>query len=101
VSDQDYVTLLRAELDQGEAEVIALARQERAEIVLLDEKEARRLAGRLSMRVLGTVGVLIWAKRQGKITDLGAALEDLQDRGGFRLGRALCLEALRQVGESD
>lgn len=101
VSDRDYVTLLRAELDEGEAEAIALARQEQATTVLLDEKEARRVAGRLKMRALGTIGVLIWARRKGKIADLGAALENLQDRGGFRIERALYLEALRQVGEGD
>ena len=56
VRDQVYVRFLCTELDTGEAEAIVLARQEQADVVLLDEKEARRVARRLEMRVLGTVG---------------------------------------------
>jgi len=40
VKDQDYVKLLCAELDTGEAEAIVLARQEAADAVVMDEKEA-------------------------------------------------------------
>lgn len=101
VEDQDYVRLLCTDLDRGEAEAIVLARQEQADVVLLDEKEARRTALRLGMHVLGTVGLLIWARRHGLIPSLSAQLEALQEQGGFRLSRELCLEALRQVGEAN
>jgi predicted nucleic acid-binding protein len=99
VEDRDYVRLLAAEIDEGEAEVIGLARQEGADVVLLDEKESRRMGGRLGLRVLGTVGLLVWAKRKGLIASLDAQLKVLQEQGGFRLSRELCLEALAQVGE--
>lgn len=79
--------------------MIGLARQEGADVVLLDEKESRRMAGRLGLRVLGTVGLLVWAKRNGLIASLDAQLKVLQEQGGFRLSRELCLEALAQVGE--
>lgn len=36
-------------LDEGEAEVIALGHEQRADVVLLDEKEARRIARRLGL----------------------------------------------------
>ena len=101
VRDTDYVRLLCTELDLGEAQAIALARQERAEVVLLDEKEARRVARRLGMRVLGTVGLLIWARREGLIPNLREFLQVLQERGGFRLSREIYLTALRQVGEGE
>ena len=99
VKDRDYVRLLRAELDAGEAEAIALARENRAEVILLDEKEARRAARRLGMRVLGTVGLLIWAKREGLIPNLRELLQTLQEQGGFRLSQEICTAALRDVGE--
>lgn len=99
VEDQDYVRFLAIELDEGEAEAIVLARQEGADVVLLDEKEARRVAGHLGLHVLGTVGLLIWARRQGLISSLGTQLKALQEQGGFRLSQELCLEALRQVDE--
>ena len=99
VEDQDYVRFLSTELDAGEAETIVLARQEQADVILIDEKEARRAARRLGMHVLGTVGLLIWARRQGLISSLSMQLEALQEEGGFRLSQELCAEALRQVGK--
>jgi len=42
VADQAFVGLLQGQLDAGEAEAIALARQEGDAIVLLDEKDAHR-----------------------------------------------------------
>ena len=100
VEDQDHVRLLCAELDIGEAEAIVLARQEQADVVLLDEKEARRVVRRLGMHVLGTVGLLIWARREGLVPSLREQLQALQEEGGFRLGQELCLAALCQVGEA-
>ncbi len=101
VEDQDYVRLLSTELDAGEAEAIVLTRQEQVDVILLDEKEARRVARRLGMRVLGTVGLLIWARQHGLITSLSTQLKALQQEGGFRLSEDLYLEALRRVGEVD
>jgi uncharacterized protein len=99
VADITLVFTLRASLDKGEAEVIALAREIEADILLLDEKSARNIARRFNYSVLGTVGVLIWAKRQGLIQSLAADLEALQQKGGFRLGKNIYHSALSQVGE--
>ncbi len=93
--------LLSTELDAGEAEAIALARQEQADVVLLDEKEARRVARRLGMRVLRTVGLLIWARKQGLIPNLREALQVLQEQGGFRLSQEIYRAALREVSEAE
>lgn len=101
VRDRDYVQLLCAALDTGEAEAIALARQEQADVVLLDEKEARQVARRLGMRVLGTVGLLIWARQQELIPSLREELQALQEQGGFWLGRETYLAALREGGEAE
>ena len=99
VEDKDCVTLLRRELDEGEAEAIALCREREIEVILLDEKDARRGARRLGLAVLGTVGVLIWAKRVGLITSLREQLDVLQTQGKFRLSQSVCEEALRTVRE--
>ncbi len=99
VKDQNIVSLLRTELDEGEAEAIALGHEQQAEVVLLDEKDARRAARRLGLAVLGTVGVLIWAKRAGLIASLRDQLDVLQTQGKFRLSAAVYEKALRVVGE--
>ena len=88
VQDENLVSLLRMELDEGEAEAI-----------LLDEKDARRAARRLGLAVLGTVGVLIWARRAGFIGSLREQLRALQTQGGFRLSQSVYEEALRAVAE--
>jgi len=66
--------VLLAHLDRGEAEVIALAQERQADLVLLDEKEAREFAERLGLRVLGTLGLLVWAKREGLVAVVGSSL---------------------------
>lgn len=100
VQDRSFVTLLRAELDEGEAEAIALCRDQLTETVLLDEKDARRVARRLGLTVLGTVGVLIWAKRVGILANLHEQLDALQQQGGFRLSHSVIQAALSAVGEA-
>ncbi len=99
VRDRDLVVLLLESLDEGEAEAIALSREIGTPLVLLDEKDARRVARRLGLRVLGTVGLLIWAKREGLIIHLKEELDRLRREGGFRLSQEVYEEALREVHE--
>ena len=98
-SDQHLVSLLQTELDEGEAETIALSLQERPQGVLLDEKDARAVARRLRLPVLGTVGILMWAKRAALLASLKEELDALQGRGQFRLSEAVYCRALREAGE--
>jgi len=99
VVDRKLVSLLRMELDQGEAEAIVLAKELGADLVLLDEKAARILAKRLELPVLGTVGILVWAKRAGLIGSLKEQLDILQKEGRFRISLDVYDEALRAGGE--
>lgn len=55
-------------LDAGEAAAIALAKEIRADMVLLDEKEARHVAVGLNLRISGTIGVLEAAAELGLIS---------------------------------
>jgi hypothetical protein len=95
----EIVQLLQTELEEGEKEAIALAHEVGAEVVLLDERDARQAAKRLNLRVLGTIGVLIWAKRTGEITSLRRALDALQTQAKFRISQRLYEWALGEVGE--
>ena len=99
VKNESLVHLLRIELDEGEAEAIALCLEQHTNEILLDEKDARRVARRTGLSVLGTVGILIWAKRAGLITNLQEQLDMLQKEGQFRLSQSVYKEALRTVGE--
>jgi hypothetical protein len=99
VTTLEIVQLLQPELDEGETEAIALAHQTGAEVVLLDERDARRAAKRLGLHVLGTIGLLIWAKRTGNITSLRDALNALGSQANFRFSQQLYEQALHAVGE--
>lgn len=66
---------------------------------MLDEKKARQVARRMALPILGTLGILIRAKRQGVIVNLQEQLDALRTAAKFRLSQQVYDEALRQVGE--
>lgn len=97
LEDPDRSALL-ADLDRGEAEVIALAQERRARLAVLDERLGRRYARRLGLPVTGTLDLLLRAKEEGLIPALRPIVESLQE-GGIYLGPRLVGEALRLAGE--
>jgi len=79
--------------------VIALGLEIGADLLLLDEKIARSVAVRVQFQVLGTIGLLIWGKKQGLFPSLANELSLLRQEGGFRLSKIVYEYALKQVGE--
>lgn len=98
VTNRNLVKLLSAEVDRGEAEAIALALEQGASLVLLDDSDAREKARVYQLKITGLVGILLRAKRSGKITSLSETLEALRSTG-FWLGAGLIDELLREAGE--
>jgi predicted nucleic acid-binding protein len=64
-------------LDSGERDAIALALEIRAELVLIDERDARSVAEFCGLAVAGTLRVLASAARQN-LVDLDAAFQLLR-----------------------
>jgi uncharacterized protein len=91
------VSALKMLLDDGEAEAIALA-SEGGYKIILDDRQARLVAKNLGVTVVGTIGILLQAKRSGIISSLKPLLEDLE-LNGFYLSSELKEEALRLAGE--
>lgn len=76
--------LLIAELDPGEAAVIALARSVAPCLAVIDEKRGRRIAHQVyGLPVKGTAGLLVEAHRLGLLDDVRATLLDLKRVGYF------------------
>lgn len=98
VSDQALLAALLTQLDPGESEVLALALERGSSTVLLDEKKARRLAHQLGLRTVGTVGLLLLAKRAGHIPLIRPVMDALVG-ADFRISEALYTEAVRLAGE--
>lgn len=99
-TDRARVNQLRAELDPGEAEAIALAVERNATRLLIDERLGRAVAMRLGLQVTGVLGVLVAAKRNNLIQEVKPLLDTLIDRAGFWVDEELKVEVLRAVGES-
>lgn len=90
---------LLPDLGEGEVEVIVQAMQENIVDVCLDDQDARRIARRVGLQPIGTVGLLIAAKKRGLIPSLRAELDKLR-AFGFWASERLVEQALREAGES-
>ncbi len=92
------VTLLRHDIDHGEAEAIALSLERKASLILLDDSEAREKARLYHLPITGTVGLLLRAYREGLLNSLTDTLDELE-ASGFRLGTKLKERLLKEVAE--
>ncbi len=67
---------------------------------MIDEKDARMIAEKYRLHSLGTIGILIWAKKCGKLNNLKLELNQLISKGDFRISSEVYKLALKKVGES-
>ena len=84
-------------IDPGETSALALALEHSAS-VLMDDKAGRSVARQLGVSVIGTVGVLVLAKRRGLLSRLHPLLESPMASGYFLTPNQVN-EALRLAGE--
>jgi predicted nucleic acid-binding protein len=82
-------------LGAGESAVLALARCENA-TAILDDAEARACARTLGVPLMGTLGVILRAKIEGRIPSAGAVVTALRT-AGFWLDRVVARDALRRA----
>ncbi|MEH1807563.1 DUF3368 domain-containing protein [Nostoc sp.] len=68
--------------------------------VLLDDAQARRVAERLGIPRIGTLGILRKAKKVGLIVELKVYIEQLRTNGIY-IRPSLIDAVLRDVGEID
>ena len=99
INEKLLVTSLSQHLDDGESEAIALALEIGANLVLLDERDARETAEAFGLELLGTIGILIWAKKEGLIPNLKAKLDRLMNIAKFWVSRELYKRVLAEAGE--
>ena len=88
-----------APLDNGEAAVLALAKETDTRLVIMDERLGREHARRMGLRITGTLGVLLLAKEAGQISTVTPLIDQLLDNGLY-LGERLIRRALELAGES-
>lgn len=83
VSNLAFVNVLQQKLDLGEAEAIALAIESQADLILLDERDGRKVAKSLGLKVTGVIGVLQKAYKSGDLTSLEDVIDDLINKVCF------------------
>ena len=88
----------RGRLGDGEWEAIALAVELGASAILIDDRPARRLAEAAGVNVIGTLGLLLEAKRQGHVRTIRAELDKLLETSFF-LSQDLYDQLLRLAEE--
>jgi predicted nucleic acid-binding protein len=90
---------LLLELDLGEAATLSLAQQLSADRVLIDERKARRVAQYMyKLPVVGTAGILLAAKRRGRLAQI-RPLFALMRTNGYFLGTNLVETICHAAGE--
>ncbi len=91
---------LALNLDNGEAEALALALESKAELVLLDESAARLKAHQLGIAFTGVLGILRRARTTGRIPSLKIEILRLRTDAHFFVAPALEKRLLDSVGEA-
>jgi predicted nucleic acid-binding protein len=90
---------LTAQLDPGEAAVITLALELGASQVLIDERAAWREAAGLGLTPVGSVGVILLAKKKGLITEVKTHLHEMRNKGIY-LSKRVIDNAIAKAGET-
>jgi predicted nucleic acid-binding protein len=69
--------LYKSQLHDGEVEVMILGKELDADLIIIDDKNAKKHAKYLGFKMTGTLGVLIAAKEAGLISNLKPLLDEL------------------------
>lgn len=99
VANRAEVARLEHELDLGEAEAIVLARELRADVLLMDEKIGRRVAQREGVPIIGLMGVLVAGKQRGFVPAVRVVISELESKAGFRISARVKQMIFAQAGE--
>lgn len=84
----------------GESEAIVLAEELGASQLLIDEKAARKVAMARKLPLIGTMGILLLAKRRGLLDSVKNVLDEMQAQG-TRISERLYVQVLVLAGENN
>jgi predicted nucleic acid-binding protein len=97
-SDQKVVAELLKNLDEGEASSIALALEHKNCLLIIDEKDGRKIAASFNIPIIGTLAVLLEAKQRKFVESFTKCLDQLLNKG-FRVSPQLIDKFLKESGD--
>lgn len=95
--DFNLAKALRLIVDEGEAEAIALAMELNLPL-LIDDRKRRRVAEKLGLKFIGSLGLLKIAKERGIITEVKPFIQKFLSKG-YYLDEGLIRRFLESLGE--
>lgn len=97
--NKPLVTSLSVELNKGESEAITLAMDLGVKIIVMDERLGRDHARNLGLQTIGVLGILLTAKKHGRVASLKDAMTALRNEIGFFISDELYQQIVKQAGE--
>jgi predicted nucleic acid-binding protein len=91
-------TIQAWDLGRGESEVLSWAHQNPGFEAAVDDRAARNCASAFGIPVRGTIGVVLLAKQNGHISEVGSLLDQLV-KSGLRIDAKVRRKALDLAGE--
>jgi len=93
-------SIIRDSIDEGEAEAITLAIECKSEYpqLLIDDRKGRQVAKHHCIKVIGTAGILLIAKKRGLLTQIKPVFAQLL-KVGYRISDPLCKKILQLAAE--
>jgi len=83
VKNKYLLEKLKQDLDEGEAEAIALSLEIKSDLLLIDEKLGRKIAEEEGLKITGTMGILLKAKKKGIIKEVKPLIYELVKKGNY------------------
>ena len=99
IRDGSEKKMYKAKLHAGEVEVMILAQEQKADLVIIDDNAAKKTAKYLGLTVTGTLGVLLKAKSRGIVQEITPLVAEMK-RNGFYIDSMLEAFVVKQAGEA-
>lgn len=97
IQNQMAKAMYKTQLHEGEVEVMILSKEIEADVVIIDDANAKKHAKYLELPVTGTLGVLIKAKKEGFIDAIKPVLYKMIEHGIYISDRLVKM-CLTQAG---
>jgi len=99
VQDKSNRKMYQAKLHDGEVEVMMLANEVSADLLIIDDNAAKRTAKFLGFTVTGTLGVILKAKSEGIIPQVKPIVDEML-RQGFYISPKIIETVLKTANEN-